>query len=99
MIYFETSPENPTCVIPTLLECLALSEEHAIDPMHASALSLLSRMHFEMDNIERARAIMKAAMPVILLHCHVFFQGASWLILAKCTLSEVKDAKSKDGKE
>lgn len=95
MIYFETSPENPTCIIPTLLECLALSEEYSIDPIHASALSLLSRMHFEMDNVERAKAIMKAAMPVILQHSHVYFQGQAWLTLAKCTLSEVKDQEAR----
>ena len=91
MIYLDSSPDDPTCALPSLLECLALSEKQSIDPIHAAALSLLSRMHFEMDNLERAKATMKAAMPVILQHGHVFFQGEAWLTLAKCTLSEVKD--------
>ena len=90
LIYLEGSPDNPTCVIPTLLDCLALSEEYSIDPINASALSLLSRMHFQMDNIERAKSILNAAMPVIVQHCHVFFQGQAWLTMAKCTLSESK---------
>ncbi len=91
MIHFETCPENPTCAIPILLECLALSEEYSIDPIHSSALSMMARMQLELDNVERAKSIMKAAMPVILQHCHVYFHGQAWLTLAKCTLSDLKD--------
>lgn len=42
---------------------------------------------------------MKAAMPVLIQHGHVFFQGEAWLTLSKCRLSELKDLESEGGKD
>lgn len=90
MIYLESSPENPTDALPSLLDCLSLSEEQSIDPINAAAASLLSRVFLEMGNIKRSKATMKAVMPVILEHGHVYFQGHAWLTLAKCSLCEAE---------
>jgi hypothetical protein len=96
MIQLDSSPDDPVCALPA---CICLSEEHSIDPLHATAMSLLARMHFEMNNIKQARSVMKAAMPVLIQHGHVFFQGEAWLTLSKCRLSELKDLESEGGKD
>lgn len=90
MIYLASSPDNPTNALPSLLDCLALSEEQSVDPIHAAALSLLSRVFLEMGNLDRAKATMKAVLPILLKHGHIYFQGQAWLTLAKCSLAEAK---------
>jgi len=90
LIYLESSPGDPVSALPSILECLVLSEEESIDPIHATGLVLLSQVHFEMNSIEQARSMLNAVMPLIMQHGHIFFQGEAWLTLAKCSLSEVK---------
>jgi hypothetical protein len=88
MINLETCGDDPTFAIPCALDCLALSEEFSIDSIHASALALLSRIEFEMGNIERSKAMIDSSMPVLLKHAQQFFIGHAWMTLAKCTLAE-----------
>lgn len=87
----ETSKHDPTIALPSLLDCLSFSEEHSIDSLHASALSLLAKVFLEMGEIKKARSTIKAALPVLLEHGHILYQGQAWLTLAKCTLSELKN--------
>jgi hypothetical protein len=88
MIYLESSQEDPSFAIPSILDCLALSEELSIDSIHASALSLLAKIHFMMGNVIRAKALIEASMPVLLKHGHETFIGHAWMTLAKCMLAE-----------
>ncbi|GFH59287.1 hypothetical protein CTEN210_15763 [Chaetoceros tenuissimus] len=92
----ETSKDDPTIALPSLLDCLSFSEEHSIDSIHASALSLLAKVFLEMGDFKKARSIIKAALPVLLEHGHILYQGQAWLTLAKCTLSELKDLETNE---
>lgn len=86
-IFVESCDDDPSCAIPSILDCLSLSEDLSIDSIHASALSLLAKVHFEMGNIERAYAMIKASMPILLKHGHDTITGQAWLTLAKCSLA------------
>ena len=87
-IRMDTSPDDPAVALPVLLDCLALSEERSIDSIHAAALTLLSRFYLELDDISQSRALLQAALPTVLEHCHIFYQGEAWLIASKCSLRE-----------
>jgi hypothetical protein len=91
LIHLESNPNEPIAALPALLECLSLCEVYSIDSLHASAMTLLARIYFKLDNPRRAKAVIKAILPSLLRHGHLFFQGEAWLILAKCTLANMKN--------
>ena len=84
-----SSSSNVESSMLPLLECLHLSEQYAMDPLRATALSILSRVFLCMGRFCKARALINAAMPLLMQHGHVWFQGEACLTLAKCHLSEV----------
>jgi len=84
-----SSPSNFESCLSPLLECLHLSEQYVMDPLRAMALSSLSRVFLCMGRICKARALLNAAIPLLMQHGHVWFQAEACLTLAKCNLAEV----------
>ena len=81
---------SPERALPPLLECLDLAERYSLDPLRAMALSTLAKVLLCMGGKRngKARALLKAAMPLIMQHGHVWFQGEACLTLAKCYIIE-----------
>ena len=98
LIELDSKPDDPVCALHLILECLALCAGQSMDSMHATALSLLARLHLKLNNRGRAKAVLRTAMPTILQHGHVCFHGEAWLTMAKCSLGGVKDFDSADGR-
>ncbi len=90
-----SSPSNFESSLPPLLECLHLSEQYVMDPLRAMALSSLSRVFLRMGRICKARALLNAAIPLLMHHGHVWFQGEACLTLAKCFLAEISSRKTR----
>ncbi|KAK1741014.1 anaphase-promoting complex subunit 5 [Skeletonema marinoi] len=84
-----SSPSNFESCLSPLLECLHLSEQYVMDPLRAMALSSLARVFLCMGRICKARALLNAAIPLLMQHGHVWFQAEACLTLAKCNLAEV----------
>lgn len=84
-----SSPSNFESSLSPLLECLHLSDQYVMDPLRATALSTLSRVFLGMGRICKARALLNAAIPLLMQHGHVWFQAEACLTLAKCYLAEV----------
>eukprot|EP00978_Attheya_sp_CCMP212_P016649 scaffold43805_cov59-Attheya_sp.AAC.1 len=91
MIHLECSPQRPVCALLPLLECLSICEADSMDSLHASCLCLLAKVHLQLDNVQRARALLKGSLPTLLQHAPIWFQGEAWLTLAKCHLREARD--------
>ena len=93
-----SSSRAPERALAPLLECLDLAEKHAMDPLRAVALSTLSKIFLCMGGKRygKARALLKSAMPLIMQHGHVWFQGEAFLTLAKCYLAEVSTKEKKN---
>jgi len=98
LIELDSKPDDPVCALHLILECLALCAGQSMDSMHATALSLLARLHLKLNNRGRAKAVLKAAMPTILQHGHVCFHGEAWLTMAKCSLDGAKEYDSSGGR-
>ena len=98
-IKLDSCDDDPVVILPGLLDCLALSEERSIDSIHAAALTLLSRFYLEVDDITQSRALLQAALPSVLEHCHIFYQGEAWLIASKCSLREYALTKENNDKD
>ena len=85
------SPSNSLSVeraLQPLLECLSLTEQYSMDPLRAIALTAMSKVFLDMGRHQKARAMLQAAMPLVMQHGHVWFQGEAFLTLAKCCLAE-----------
>ena len=50
------------------------------------------QVHLRLGSTGKARALVKASLPVLLEHAPVRVQGEAWLTLAKCHLQEVSQA-------
>jgi len=92
LINLESSPANaPERALSPLMECLDLAKRYAMDPLRAVALATLAKVLLCMGGKRygKARAFLKAAMPLIMQHGHIWFQGEAHLTLAKCTMAEI----------
>ena len=92
LINLESSPADaPERALPPLMECLDLAKRYAMDPLRAVALATLAKVLLCMGGKRygKARAFLKASMPLILQHGHIWFQGEVYLTLAKCTIAEI----------
>ena len=96
MVYLEANPQLFTGALPSLLECLSMTDKFEMDGLHATALSVLAQVHLRMRNPNRAIALLQAALPSILQREHVWFQGDAYLTLAKCRLQLAKNVDEKD---
>jgi len=76
--------------LPPLLECLYLSKQHAMDPLRAVALTTLAKILLCMGRFLKARALLNAAIPLVMQHGHLWFQAEACLTLAKCNLAEAR---------
>ncbi|KAL7536349.1 hypothetical protein ACHAXR_007100 [Thalassiosira sp. AJA248-18] len=88
-----SSPSNSLSVeraLPPLLECLSISERYSMDPLRAIAQTTLSKVLLCMGRYQKARAMLQAAMPLVMQQGHVWFQGEAFLTLAKCYLAEAQ---------
>ena len=96
LIDLECAPiRAPERALPPLLECLDLSERFSIDSLRALALSTLAKVFLYIGGVgggvqrcQKARAAIRAAMPLVMQHGHVWFQGEAYLNLAKTYLAE-----------
>ena len=84
--------DNPSVerALPSLLECLDLAEKHNMDPLRAVALTTLAKILFYLGQFQKARAMLKSAMPLVMQHGHIWFQGEACLTMAKCNLTEAR---------
>lgn len=82
------APREFTSVLPSLLLGLTIAEESHMDGLHAAAMSILGQVHLRMGNTKRAMAVVRAALPSVLQHEHVWFQAEARLTMAKCHLEE-----------
>lgn len=82
---------EPMKALSPILQCLSISERYCIDVIHASALSLLGRVHLELGNSSLAKSILLSSMPTIVQSSHLSFQGDTFLCMAKCILRETKE--------
>ncbi len=90
----------PERSLPPLLECLELSERYSMDPLRALALSILSKVMLFMGGARgyrKASALLRASLPLVMQHGHVWFQGEAFLTQAKCCLAEATDRESVSG--
>lgn len=78
-----------------LLECLHLARKYSLDPLCAIALSVLARIFLCMGRYQKARAMLHAAMPLVVQHGHIWFHAEACLTLAKCNLAEARVRQSK----
>jgi len=74
--------------VPYLLECLTVCDEHCQDGLHATAMTVLAQVHFRMNRIDPAIAMIEAALPNLLQRGHVWFQAEAYLTMAKCHLKK-----------
>ena len=88
--HLQACPADPCAPLPPLLRCLTLAEQLDTDPVHALASLTLAQVHLRLGAPGKARALLKAALPVLLEHAPVREQGEAWLLLAKCHLAEVR---------
>ena len=96
LIDLECAPiRAPERALPPLLECLDLSERFSIDSLRALALSTLAKVFLYIGGVgggvqrcQKARATIRAAMPLVMQHGHVWFQGEANLNLAKTYVAE-----------
>jgi len=95
MIQLESCPQNFVAALPPLFECLIMCENCAMDSHHATALSILAQVHLRMQNTKQAIALLKATLPSLSQHSHVWFVGEAYLTLAKCQLQQAKKEQSK----
>lgn len=86
--------QNFICALDPLLECLSFSKKYAMDSYHATALSLLAQVHLQLRNTKLAVALLRASLPSILRHAHIWFQGEAFLTLCKCELHQAKHHES-----
>jgi tetratricopeptide (TPR) repeat protein len=93
LIQLDSSKHEFTRVLPSVMECLTLAEEHGMDGLHAAALSLLAQVHLRMEKPRRAAAVLQAVLPSLLQQEHVWLQGEAYLTLGKCLLKQA----TKDG--
>eukprot|EP00986_Skeletonema_menzelii_P010784 scaffold5381_cov150-Skeletonema_menzelii.AAC.14 len=84
-----SSCSNFESSLSPLLECLHLSEQYVMDPLRAMALSSLSRVFLCIGRVCKARALLNAAIPLLMQHGHVWFQAEACLTLAKCNIAEL----------
>lgn len=75
-----------TPALPSILECLDLTESCNFNGLRAAALTLLGQVHLRMKNPTRAIAVIESALPTLLQHEHIWLQGDAYLALAKCHL-------------
>jgi hypothetical protein len=94
-------PSQPTLVLPPLLECLSVCEQHAIDPIHAAALGTLGKIHLLMGNCRMARSVINAAMPSMIQAAPSDVVAEALLTLVKCDLALARegDSNSSGGKQ
>lgn len=90
-LILESSTQGFIGTLPALLECLMITDASKMDGLHAAALSLLAEVQLRMGDPNRAMAICRSALPVILQHEHVSFQAEAYLTLAKCHLKQSVD--------
>ena len=95
LIQLESNPHLFTAAMPSLLECLSMTEKYEMDGLHATALSVLAQVHLRMRNPKRAIAVLQAALPSLLQREHVWFQADAYLTLAKCHLQLAKTVNEK----
>lgn len=89
------SSNNIESSLGPILECLHLSERYVMDPLRAAAQMTLGRVFLYMGRICKARALLNAAIPLLMQHGHVWFQAEAYLSLAKCYLAEVSSDENK----
>jgi hypothetical protein len=99
LIQLESSSQNFVGALPPLFECLTMCETCAMDSIHATALSILAQVHLRMENTKQAIAVLKATLPSLHQHSHVWFVGEAYLTLAKCHLQQAKKENAKDAKK
>ena len=95
LIQLDSSSQNFIGALPPLFECLTMCETCAMDSVHATALSILAQVHLRMENTKQAIAVLKATLPSLLQHSHVWFVGEAYLTLAKCQLQQAKKGHAK----
>jgi len=81
-------------ILPPLLECLDLSERYSMDPLRALALATVAKVLLCMGRYQKARAMLRAAMPLVMQNGHVWFLGETFLTSAKCYLAEARSRES-----
>jgi hypothetical protein len=86
-------PSQPTLVLPSLLECLSICEQHIIDPIHAAAVGTLGKVHLLMGNHALARSVLSAAMPTIVQAAPGDTVADALVTLAKCDLALLQDGR------
>jgi len=91
VIQLEANPHQFTGVLPSLLECLSMTDKFEMDGLHATALSVLAQVHLRMRNPNRAIALLQASLPSLLQREHVWYQGDAFLTLAKSRLQLAKN--------
>jgi tetratricopeptide (TPR) repeat protein len=100
MQFESASHHNFTAALPPLLECLSLCEKLHLDSIHATALTILAKVHLRLFNSKRAMALLKAALPLLLQNEHVWYQAEAYLTFAKCYLQRAKNVvQTGSGKE
>ena len=63
-----------------------MSDGSDIDGLHATALSVLSKIFLRLGNPKRSTAVLKATIPSLIRQGHIWFQAEAFLTLAKCRL-------------
>lgn len=89
-IQLESCPHNFIGALPPLFECLTMCENSAMDSHHATALSILAQVHLRMQNSKQAMSLLKATLPSLTQHAHIWFVGEAHLTLGKCLLQQAK---------
>jgi tetratricopeptide (TPR) repeat protein len=87
----DASPQVFTGAMKPLLECLELTEKLSIDSLNATTLSLLAQIQLRLNKPRKALPMLKAAMPSLRQHGHVWHVAEAHLTVAKCHLVLAKE--------
>jgi tetratricopeptide (TPR) repeat protein len=73
-----------------LEECLSISQQHAMQGLHSSALAMLAKIHFMMGDANHAVTLLRSVMSNLLQSAHVWLQGDAYLTMAQALLKSDK---------
>lgn len=69
-----------------LEECLRLSQQHAMNGLHSSALAVLAKIHLLMGDASRAIYLLRSIMASLLQSAHIWLQSDAYLTMAQALL-------------
>ena len=88
LVHLDVSPSSFVGAVSPTLDCLTMTEELSMDTTHATALSILAKIHLRRNEARKASSVLRGVLPTLLQNTHVWFAGEAYLTLAKSLLKQ-----------